>query len=140
MKKTNKPQKKEIDVDKILSLISEGMSLTRACKLCGSNKDIFRARTLENEELARRYARAQEDRGNAYADKIDEIEEQLRRGEIDAQTARVLIDSQKWKACKFFPRMFGERVQTQFVDEKGNDKDPFDNFYKAVCEKKDYVK
>lgn len=132
-------QKKVIDVDKILELISSGMSTMKACKECGTKKDRLFDRL---EEFGRwdDYTHAQEKRGDAYADKIDEIEDELRQGLIDAQTARVLIDSQKWKACKFFPRMFGERVQTQFVDAKGNDKDPFESFYKAVCETKDYVK
>ena len=64
----------------------------------------------------------------------------LEAGEIDSATANVLINTEKWKASKFYPKMYGDRQQTQFVDDKGNGINPFDAFYKAVCEKKDYTR
>jgi hypothetical protein len=47
---------------------------------------------------------------------IDEIALDLRNGLIDAPTANVLIQTLKWKAAKFYPKMYGDR---QTVEHEG---------------------
>ena len=57
--------------------------------------------------------RAREDRGDTCTDKIEEYQRKLESGRIDAQTARVLIDTEKWKAGKFNQRMYGDKATVE---------------------------
>jgi hypothetical protein len=61
------------------------------------------------------YARAREHRADARADRIDEICDELHRGKLDPNAARVLIDAEKWQAGKEMPKRYGDRVE---VDAK----------------------
>ena len=44
-----------------------------------------------------------------------------------APTARVLIDTEKWKACKFYPKMYGDRQELTLKAEKS-----FKEFLKEI--------
>lgn len=62
------------------------------------------------------YARAREEK----ADKI--VEEMLAIADdpnIDPQRARVMVDTRKWIACKFYPKMYGDRVRTEVTGKDG---------------------
>ena len=69
------------------------------------------------------YNDAVEARATAIDDKIDEVLEGVRNGEIDYQAGRLEIDVQKWRMAKFFPRLYGDNQKlevehkTSFVDE-----------------------
>lgn len=126
--------------DEILKLVSDGTSLKRACEQVGISRDTFNEHVKKNKDLSDRYACAREERGSSYADKIDDIEQKLLSGEVDSSTARVLIDSLKWKASKFNPQKFGDMMKTQMVDGEGKGINPFDEIYKAICKEKDYVR
>ena len=54
----------------------------------------------------------------AFIDKIEEFQQQLLLKEIDPATARVLIDTEKWKACKFYPKMYGDKQEVSLKTEK----------------------
>jgi hypothetical protein len=71
----------------------------------------------EDEQLSAQYARARQARADARADYIDQINEMLLAGQIDAQTARVMIDSEKWQAGKEHSKRYGERLE---VNHGGN--------------------
>lgn len=121
--------------------LSDGVTVEEACNKHGVLYRTFRKYIEKSDEnIGQLYARAREWRGEACLMKIDSIMRKLEAGEIDSATANVLINTEKWKASKFYPKMYGDRQQTQFVDEKGNGINPFDAFYKAVCEKKDYTR
>lgn len=64
----------------------------------------------ENPEFNEDYGRARESRADSRADRIDAIAEKLERGEIDSNTARVLVDIEKWQAGKEKPRFYGEKI------------------------------
>lgn len=140
IKKITQAEKLDECYDDMLEEISGGKSLSVVCKERGIKRDVFYKYKDETEERKDKYTRACEQRGDSYADKIDEIEEKLLNGEIDSSTAKVLIDSQKWKACKFYPKMFGDMTKTQLVDDKGKGINPFDEIYKAICGEKDYTR
>lgn len=126
--------------DDILDYIRNGGSLTQACKDNKIGKDAFYIYLRENPERQNQYTHAREGCGDFYFDEIGEIEKKLLNREIDASTARVLIDSLKWKACKLFPRAYGDMMKTQLVDGEGKGINPFDEIYKAICKDKDYVR
>lgn len=72
----------------------------------------------DHEELSELYTRAREDKADKVDEKIDEIMEWIKNGTFDASIGRVLIDTLKWKAAKYYPRMFGEKVDMTSGGEK----------------------
>jgi hypothetical protein len=101
---------------KILDRIAEGESVSKICK----DPDMPARSTVwlwstTHEWFSSKYARAIYSLGQCQVDSVDDIEDKLLSGEIDAQTARVIIDSRKWKASKFYPKMYGDK---QIVESK----------------------
>lgn len=73
----------------------------------------FRRWKNENEELRTLYVNSQQDKGIALESEIDDTMQMLRDGEIDASTANVIIQTLKWKMAKFYPKMFGDKVELE---------------------------
>lgn len=71
--------------------------------------ETFRRWKRNHAELQALYINSVQDKSEAVLLEIDEIAEELRRGDIDASTANVLTQTLKWKAAKFYPKMFGDR-------------------------------
>lgn len=93
----------------------------------------FRRWKNENDELQTLYVKAIQDKSEAVIFEIDEISAELRRGDLEPSVANVLIQTLKWKAAKFYPKMFGdnknidhtskgEKIQTPILNI-----DPLDN-------------
>lgn len=74
----------------------------------------------EHSELFDLYTRAVQDKSESVDSKIDEIMLSLEDGTIDHMTARVLIDTLKWKASKYYPKMFGDKVDLTTNNESIN--------------------
>jgi len=91
--------------------VSEGKSVVKACKERNASTQSFYDYIETDPKLKETYTRAREDRGDTCTDKIEEYQRKLEQGLIDAQTARVLIDTEKWKAGKFNQRMYGDKVE-----------------------------
>lgn len=62
----------------------------------------------EHSELFNLYVNSIQDKGDSVDAKIDEIWKECREGTIEASTANVLIQTLKWKAAKYYPKMFGD--------------------------------
>ena len=45
------------------------------------------------------------------ASKIEEIIEDVEKGKIEPNVARVSIDARKWLAAKMYPKFFSDKVQ-----------------------------
>lgn len=71
----------------------------------------------EHEELYDLYTKAIQDKAEMVAFEIDETMRQMRAGEVDAPVGRVLIDTLKWYASKFYPRMFGDKIDVTSGDK-----------------------
>jgi len=78
----------------------------------------FRKWKNEHSELSTLYVKAIQDKSEAVIFEMDEISAELRKGELDASTANVLIQTLKWKAAKFYPKMFGDNKNVD-VTTKG---------------------
>jgi hypothetical protein len=63
----------------------------------------------EHDELFNLYTRSIQDKAECVDDEIDDIVQQVREGLIDPSSARVIIDTLKWKAAKYYPKMFGDK-------------------------------
>lgn len=112
-----KPNRILDEFDDMMIDVGNGMSIVKACKDRGISTRSFYDLIETREDLKQTYTRAREDRGDTCTDKIEEYQKKLERGEIDAQTARVLIDTEKWKAGKFNQRMYGEK---QSIEHSGS--------------------
>ena len=105
--------------DALIELIENGYSVVKACKELEVNTSTFWTYIDENDDKKYQYTRARENRGDKCLDKIEEYETQLLNKLIDAPTARVLIDTEKWKACKFYPKMYGEKQAVEVTGKDG---------------------
>lgn len=77
----------------------------------------FRRWKNENEELRTLYVNSQQDKGIALENEIDDTMKLVKEGTIDASTANVIIQTLKWKMAKFYPKMFGDKIE---VDQNTN--------------------
>ena len=77
----------------------------------------FRRWKNEHEELRTLYVNSQQDKGIALENEIDDTMQLVKEGTIDASTANVLIQTLKWKMAKFYPKMFGDKIE---VDQNTN--------------------
>ena len=71
----------------------------------------FRRWKNENEELRTLYVNSQQDKGIALENEIDDTMKLVKEGTIDASTANVIIQTLKWKMAKFYPKMFGDKLE-----------------------------
>jgi hypothetical protein len=62
-----------------------------------------------SDEFVAEYARAREDNADHHFDRMQEIEKRLEKEEICPNSARVLLDSIKWRLAKQLPRSYGDR-------------------------------
>lgn len=100
----------------------------RSARSVGKDDDMpsyeaFYKMKVKDPILQSRYSDAVEARATAIDDRIDEVLEGVRNGEIDYQAGRLEIDTQKWRMAKFFPRLYGDNQRlevehkTSFIDE-----------------------
>lgn len=71
----------------------------------------FRRWKLNNEELRTLYINSQQDKAIALENELDDLRDLLTAKEIDPSTYNVLAQTIKWKMAKFYPKVFGERMQ-----------------------------
>ncbi|HYD91927.1 MAG TPA: hypothetical protein VEA37_10630, partial [Flavobacterium sp.] len=64
----------------------------------------------ENDELYNLYTRSIQDKAESVDEEIDQIMSEIKAKDIDPATGRLLIDTLKWKAAKYYPKMFGEKI------------------------------
>lgn len=90
--------------------IAAGRSVTNVCKDADMPSDFSVWRWLsEDEEFSRDYARAIQARAMHHADEISETIQQVRRGEIPPDVARVALDGMKWVASRLLPKVYGDK-------------------------------
>jgi hypothetical protein len=67
----------------------------------------------EHKEISDLYVNIQQDQTHLFIEEIDQTIEDLRSGLIDPSTANVIIQALKWKAAKYYPKMFGDKSEVQ---------------------------
>lgn len=78
----------------------------------------------EHDELFNLYTRSIQDKSEMVIFEINQAMSDLKNNLIDASQARVLIDTYKWLASKYYPKMFGDKLDLTSKDEKIESKDP----------------
>lgn len=108
---------------KILSMIAEGMSLNKICKLdeMPSHDTVYRW-LLEKKEFSDKYARAREAQAELFAHEIIEIADDTSGDTITdengnekpnnewIQRSKLRVDSRKWIASKLLPKKYGDAM------------------------------
>jgi len=74
----------------------------------------------ENVELFDLYVKAMQDKSESELEEIDYVRDMLKAGEIEPSAANVLIQTSKWLASKFYPKMFGDKLDVTTDGEKIN--------------------
>lgn len=71
----------------------------------------------ENDELLDLYTRSIQDKAESVDSEIDNIIEELKDRTLDPASARVIIETLKWKASKYYPKMFGDKIDANLNHE-----------------------
>ena len=72
----------------------------------------------EHQELFDLYVKAMQDKAESEIEEIDNVYDMLKSGEIEPSVANVLIQTKKWTASKFYPKMFGDKTDITSGGEK----------------------
>lgn len=72
----------------------------------------------QHNELFDLYTRSIQDKAESVDEEIDFIMSEMKGGAIEASIGRVLIDTLKWKASKYYPKMFGDKTDITSGGEK----------------------
>ena len=62
-------------------------------------------------DLSDRYARAKSARVDGLSQEVIKIADDVKNGVLDPQAGRVAADQYKWAASKFYPKMYGDKIQ-----------------------------
>lgn len=101
----------KFDIEKvyrICDMVADGANIKKACKENDISYNAFRDWRKDNEVVSNLYVKAVQDKGDSVDAEIDRILEMLEKGDVDASTANVMIQTYKWKASKYYPKMFGQ--------------------------------
>ena len=90
--------------------VASGMNIADVLKLSDKypSWSNFRAWKNNKPELHRMYILAIQDKAEMVDFEIDNVLMEMKKGELDFRIARVMIDTLKWKASKYYPKMFGD--------------------------------
>ena len=72
----------------------------------------------EHDELRNLYINAIQDKAESVEEELEHIYDMLKNKEIDPASANVLIQTLKWKASKYYPKMFGDKTDITSAGEK----------------------
>lgn len=103
----------------ICELVANGQNIISA--LQSGNRypswPTFRRWKRENEELRTLYVNSVQDKAEALESEMDDYRSMLLAKEIDASTYNTLVQTLKWKMAKFYPKMFGDKIQQEHSGE-----------------------
>lgn len=96
--------------DKICVLVSDGSNLEQiGADKAFPCKQTIRGWFKDHPEFFTEYTRAREERADWRSNRMDTTCQELRDGDIDYQTARILLDNDKWQAGKENPKLYGDK-------------------------------
>lgn len=95
-------------VTDICERLSNGEKLKDVLSIHKIARSTFFKWKRENKEFSDLYINVAQDKGELCIEEIDQTIEDLVSGSLDASTANVIIQTLKWKASKFYPKMYGD--------------------------------
>ena len=109
--------------EEVCELVAAGMNVIAALNSNDAYPSwpTFRRWKNDHEELNTLYIKAIQDKAEAVALEIDNICQDLKNKIYDPATANVLIQTLKWKAAKFYPKMYGDKTTIEAtIEGKGS--------------------
>ena len=95
----------------ILDRIASGESLR---SICADRKMPVKSIVMEwcetDEEFRTKYARAREAQADVLFEGMSDIESSVLAGDLKPDAARVVLDSQRWRAEKLKPKVYGAKL------------------------------
>ncbi len=100
--------------DEILRRIADGESLRAICR----DDEMPDRTTVENwlqsdAEFSAKYARAREAQADGILDGMADIEARVSVGDLRPDAARVVLESQRWRAEKLKPKVYGSKTSVE---------------------------
>ena len=99
--------------DTICSRVAAGDDVKGICASVGISLSVLHLWREKYPDFMEAYGRARHRSGEASESRVQSILDDARAGKIDANTARVLLDGEKWLAAKRAPRTHGDRVEVE---------------------------
>jgi len=75
------------------------------------NWTTFRRWKQLNAELSTLYINSQQDKAIALENELDDLRDMLLTKEIDPSTYNTLAQTIKWKMAKFYPKVYGDKIE-----------------------------
>lgn len=110
--------KPKLDLNGIFNAVRSGCSLYAACVKAGITTQEFYKMIIQNDKAREGYRLALADYADSCTDDIRAITSDLRAGNIDNSTAKLLIETAKWLAQKACPEPIFEMLGV-IDDENG---------------------
>lgn len=105
-------------VDHICERLMDGESLRSICASEGMPNKATVIRWMNaDDEIATTIARARDFQGDVLFDDIQVVTQQILDGQIDAQSAKVVIWAKQWSASKLKPKKYGDKTILSGDDE-----------------------
>ncbi len=95
----------------VFEALRKGASLFAACQKNGIGTKQFYEATAANPAFSQGYKLALADYADSCTDNIRKIVAELKKGEIDNSTAKLLIETEKWLAQKACPEPIWTTLQ-----------------------------
>jgi hypothetical protein len=115
------PSKFNKDItQQILDFVTDGGNIKNACAESGISFQTWCNWKADNSELFDLYVKARQDKAEGLESEIDRYMSLLEKKTIEPSAANVLIQTLKWKLSKFYPKMFGDKVDVTTDGEKIN--------------------
>jgi hypothetical protein len=106
--------------DEFCKRIALGRSLRSVCE----DEDMPDASTVflwkrTKSGFVERYARATEERGLTYGDRISDLIDAVLLGDYEVDRARLALDGLKWTAARLAPKQYGDKQQVEVTADLG---------------------
>ena len=95
-------------IERVLDLVSEGMSVRCACDAVGISRGFFVRHVDEIQ-----YARTRVLCADAHFDDLADLALDVKDGKVDAAAGRVAADIIKWRVSRMRPQMYGDKTSVE---------------------------
>ena len=106
-------------VIEICDLVASGLNIKTALKSKKHYPDFstWCRWKRSNNFVCNLYVNAIQDKAEDSDYRIDQTIEELRAGDIEPSAANVIIQTHKWKASKYYPKMFGDKAELDITSK-----------------------
>jgi hypothetical protein len=118
----------ENTVFEVCQLVADGANIKDALKVKKEYPtfETWRTWKRDNPFVSALYVGAIQDKAESVDQKIDQIMDEVHDGTIEPAVANVMMQTLKWKAAKYYPKMFGDSKAVDITTNGESLKAPID--------------